>query len=59
VSPFPAIELYAGTSSETENMGGTFFIPWARVGKARAEAEDEEVAKKLWSWLETECKGQY
>jgi hypothetical protein len=53
-------ELYAATSPETEDKGGTYFVPWARVGKAaRPEAEDEEVAKRLWDWLERECEGKY
>ncbi len=31
-------------------------IPWARLGKARKETGDPEVGKKLWEWLEVQCK---
>lgn len=31
-----------------------FFIPWARVGKTRAEAYDDALGKKLWEWLESQ-----
>lgn len=50
-------ELYAATSPSTESLGGTFFVPWARVGRCTNEAAyDPEVAAKLWSWLEEETK---
>lgn len=29
-----------------------YLVPWARVGQAAKEAEDVEVGKKLWTWLE-------
>ncbi|KAI0088815.1 NAD(P)-binding protein [Irpex rosettiformis] len=50
-------QLYAGTMPEALQHNGEFFIPWARFGKARAEAYDVELGKKLWEWLEGTVKG--
>ena len=33
-----------------------FLIPWARVGKCRAELYDDSLTEKLWNWLEAEVK---
>ena len=33
-----------------------FFIPWARVGKCRPEAYDDEIGERLWKWLGDEIK---
>lgn len=49
-------QLWAGTSPEAGQMNGEFMIPWARLGKARKETGDPEVGKKLWEWLEVQCK---
>ncbi|KAH9945575.1 NAD-P-binding protein [Amylocystis lapponica] len=49
-------QLWAGTMPETLNYNGEFLIPWARVGKCRKEAYDEEIGKRLWSWLEEQVK---
>ncbi|KAK0194340.1 NAD(P)-binding protein [Armillaria mellea] len=49
-------QLWAGTSPEAGQMNGEFMIPWARLGKARKETGDPEVGKKLWEWLELQCK---
>ncbi|KAK0205288.1 NAD(P)-binding protein [Desarmillaria ectypa] len=49
-------QLWAGTSPEAGQMNGEFMIPWARLGKARKETGDPEVGKKLWEWLEAQCK---
>ncbi|EJF56822.1 NAD(P)-binding protein [Dichomitus squalens LYAD-421 SS1] len=56
-TPLGAItQLYAGTAPEALNYNGEFFIPWARVGRCRAEAYDDELGDKLWKWLEAEVK---
>ncbi|KAI0826441.1 NAD(P)-binding protein [Irpex lacteus] len=47
-------QLYAGTMPEALQHNGEFFIPWARVGKTRAEAYDDALGKKLWEWLESQ-----
>ncbi|KAK0205285.1 NAD(P)-binding protein [Desarmillaria ectypa] len=49
-------QLWAGTSPEAGKLNGEFMIPWARLGKARKETADQAVGKKLWEWLETQCK---
>jgi len=38
---------------------GTYFIPWARKGKAKKGAQDITLALKLWDFLEEEVKGKY
>ncbi|KAK0498693.1 NAD(P)-binding protein [Armillaria luteobubalina] len=49
-------QLWAGTSPEAGKLNGEFMIPWARLGKARKETGDPAVGKKLWEWLELQCK---
>ncbi|TFY71120.1 hypothetical protein EVG20_g1896 [Dentipellis fragilis] len=49
-------QLWAGTSPETADFNGKFLIPWARLGEARKETGDPEVGKRLWEWLEEQCK---
>ncbi|KAI0681638.1 hypothetical protein C8T65DRAFT_598415, partial [Cerioporus squamosus] len=49
-------QLYAGTMPAALNFNGEFLIPWARPGKCRAEAYDEELGRKLWQWLEDAVK---
>ncbi|EIN09199.1 NAD(P)-binding protein [Punctularia strigosozonata HHB-11173 SS5] len=49
-------QLWAGTSPEAADFNGKFLIPWARVGAARKEALDPEVGRRLWEWLETQCR---
>jgi len=49
-------QLYAGTSPETADANGQFFIPWARRGKANKAIEDPELATKLWDWCEEQVK---
>lgn len=34
-------QLYANTAPETAGKGGTYFIPWAREGKAEPSAYSE------------------
>ncbi|EJF57870.1 NAD(P)-binding protein [Dichomitus squalens LYAD-421 SS1] len=56
-TPLGAItQLYAGTMPEALNHNGEFFIPWARIGRCRAKAYDDELGDKLWKWLEDEVK---
>lgn len=49
-------QLYAGTSPETGDANGEYFIPWARRGKATALTGDPETGKKLWEWCEEQVK---
>ncbi|KAL6302935.1 NAD(P)-binding protein [Sparassis latifolia] len=49
-------QLYAGTAPEGVEFGGKYLIPWARIGKARREANDPNVGQRLWEWLEEQVK---
>ncbi|ELU40588.1 short chain dehydrogenase domain-containing protein [Rhizoctonia solani AG-1 IA] len=49
-------QLWSGTMSEGKDHNGKFPIPWARVGDAGANSHDEELAEKLWDWLEEQVK---
>jgi len=52
-TPFGALtQLYAGTSPETVNMNGKYFVPWARPRDNLAKHENKETGEKLWKWLE-------
>lgn len=56
--PFGALtQLYVGTSPETRDVTGGWFIPWARPGKKRPDAKDPELGTKLWEWIEAQRKG--
>ncbi|PIL34948.1 hypothetical protein GSI_02735 [Ganoderma sinense ZZ0214-1] len=56
-TPYGALtQLYAGTMAEALKHNGEFFIPWARVGKCRPEAYDDEIGERLWKWLGDEVK---
>ena len=49
--------LYAGTSAETLDTNGAFFVPWARrVESAGAGSDDPRKAEELWDWLEEQVK---
>ena len=48
------VELYLGTAPDVK--GGQYGIPWARIGEPRADARDDEVGRKVWEWLERECR---
>jgi len=45
-------QLYCATAPAAADANGKFFIPWARMGKSNAAAEDLHVGEKLWDWLE-------
>lgn len=50
--------LYAGTAPEAGKCpNGQFFVPWARPGRARKDAESPEAGKKLWEWCEEQIRG--
>ncbi|TFK84293.1 NAD(P)-binding protein [Polyporus arcularius HHB13444] len=56
-TPYGALtQLFAGTMPEALNYNGEFLIPWARLGKCRPEAYDDELGERLWKWLEDEVK---
>ncbi|GHJ85899.1 hypothetical protein NliqN6_2301 [Naganishia liquefaciens] len=47
-------QLYLGTAPDV--AGGAYGIPWARIGDPREDAKDPETARKVWEWLERECR---
>jgi retinol dehydrogenase-12 len=49
-------QLYVGTSPETVNDNGNWFVPWARRGKIGAEAKDPKLGAELWAWIEEQRK---
>lgn len=49
-------QLWAGTMPETLDYNGKFLIPWARVGRCRKEAYDDQIGERLWNWLEEQVK---
>lgn len=50
-------QLWSGTMPEGEGHNGKFLIPWARVGDPGQYGHDENLAAKLWAWLEEQVKG--
>ncbi|EGN94781.1 hypothetical protein SERLA73DRAFT_96138 [Serpula lacrymans var. lacrymans S7.3] len=51
--PYGALtQLYAGTTPDAEALKGKYLIPWARIGKPRANTQDPQLGRKLWEWLE-------
>lgn len=58
-APFGALtQLYAGTSPAGAESNGKYFIPWAREGQVPKGADDPELGKKLWGWLEEQVQGR-
>lgn len=49
-------QLWVGTSPETAEMNGGWFIPWARVGKISGPAVDPAKGLELWNWVEEQRK---
>ncbi|KAF9234871.1 hypothetical protein BU15DRAFT_52067 [Melanogaster broomeanus] len=45
-------QLYAGTVPDGASLNGKYLIPWARIGKPRADTQDPQLGKELWTWLE-------
>jgi retinol dehydrogenase 12 len=48
--------LYAGTSSEVEQLNGKYLITWAQEGTPRGD--DPVVGRELWTWLEEQVEGR-
>jgi len=52
-TPYGALtQLYAGTSPETLDMNGKYFIPWARPKEPHPKHADKKIGDQLWKWLE-------
>ncbi|KIL63445.1 hypothetical protein M378DRAFT_164518 [Amanita muscaria Koide BX008] len=48
--------LYAATSPETENLGGKYFVPWARLGEPLKATQDPKLGQDFWEWCEEQVK---
>lgn len=46
--------LWAATAPKTEVTNGAFYEPVGKVGTETKASKDEELAKKLWEWTQTE-----
>ncbi|KAH9929182.1 NAD-P-binding protein [Fomitopsis serialis] len=56
-APFGALtQLWAGTTPEAIEHNGKYAIPTARIGPCRAEAYDDELGQKMWTFLENSVK---
>ena len=49
-------QLYVGTSPETVNDNGSWFIPWARRYHHSPETRNPEVEAQLWDWIQEQRK---
>jgi len=49
-------QLWAGTMPDVIDFNGQFLIPWARVGKCRAEVYDPAIGEELWNYLLEQVK---
>ncbi|KAF9232092.1 hypothetical protein BU15DRAFT_81605 [Melanogaster broomeanus] len=43
--------LYAGTVPDGASLNGKYLVPWAHTGKPRADTQDPQLGKELWTWL--------
>ncbi|KAI0764108.1 NAD(P)-binding protein [Irpex lacteus] len=50
--------LFAGVSREAAEYNGKYLIPWARLGKPRADTQDPKIGEDLWNWLEEQVAGR-
>ncbi|KAG8943036.1 hypothetical protein FRC04_003247 [Tulasnella sp. 424] len=50
-------QLWAGTSPETLEFNGKWFVPWARERRFLGQKDEAELGPKLWDWVEEQRKG--
>lgn len=55
----PLTSLYVGTSSETKDANGRWFIPFARESPHYGFTKNPEIEARLWNWIEEKRKGHY
>lgn len=55
----PVTSLYVGTSPETKDANGGWFIPFARESPHYGFTKNPEIETKLWNWIEEKRKGHY
>jgi len=49
--------LYVGTSPETVDVNGGWFVAWARPWPHEIETHNPETEQQLWDWIEEQRKG--
>ncbi|KAA1472590.1 NAD-P-binding protein [Dentipellis sp. KUC8613] len=48
--------LYAGTAEEALSLNGKYLTAWARRSLPSKDAQDPELAKRLWDWCEEQVE---
>ncbi|KAH7924171.1 NAD(P)-binding protein [Leucogyrophana mollusca] len=44
--------LYAGASAEGADFNGKYLVPWANIGAAQRDTQEQDIGTKLWDWME-------
>ncbi|KAG8900540.1 hypothetical protein FRC01_010100 [Tulasnella sp. 417] len=55
----PLTSLYVGTSPETKDANGGWFVPFARRAPHDRFTKNAEIEARLWDWIEEKRKGHY
>ncbi|KIP08126.1 hypothetical protein PHLGIDRAFT_70021 [Phlebiopsis gigantea 11061_1 CR5-6] len=56
-APYGALtQLWAGVMPETLQLNGEFLVPYARLGRCRAEMYDPRLGEQLWTHLKEQVK---
>jgi retinol dehydrogenase 12 len=45
-------QLRAGTDPEAANWNGVYMKPWARVGGAHKNTQDDALQRQIWEYME-------
>ena len=45
--------------SFTATNSGSYVVPYAKIGKPSAQAEDKQLAEKLWTWTSDELSKKH
>ncbi|KAH7911148.1 hypothetical protein BJ138DRAFT_1151409 [Hygrophoropsis aurantiaca] len=49
-------QLFAGTMPDGASLNGKYLVPWARIGEPRADTQDLQLGRELWTWLEEQVQ---
>ncbi|KIM25455.1 hypothetical protein M408DRAFT_331202 [Serendipita vermifera MAFF 305830] len=49
-------QLFAATAPEAKNLSGKYLVPFAKEQAPSRFAQDQDLAKKMWDWCESELK---
>ncbi|KIM25452.1 hypothetical protein M408DRAFT_331199 [Serendipita vermifera MAFF 305830] len=47
-------QLYAATAPEAQKLSGKYLVPFAKEQAPSRSAQDQDLAKKMWDWCESE-----